>query len=118
LDKIEPNFLQDPKPHEAGFSTDWSKYATPQFTLDHLREPNLPANGVVEMNVGDLLQCIAENNFPLSIPHDPIREATTMQGTNRAHTLVLGITKANKAKIRRKLSKIIRWVENFKPHTN
>ena len=49
--------------------------------------------------LGDFQQCVAENDFPLSLQHDPVREATNFQGVNRAHTLIIGSNKGNKAKI-------------------
>ncbi len=96
LDHLEPNFLQEPKPREKGFSTDWSKYATPQTTFDHLRDPTLTTNGIVEINVGNLRRCIATNNFPLALQHDPIRVAAPGQACNRAHTLIIGITQGRR----------------------
>jgi len=37
---IQPNFYIT-KSAEEGLSVDWSKYATPQFTLNHLLIPNI-----------------------------------------------------------------------------
>ena len=46
---IQPNFYIT-KSAEEGLSVDWSKYATPQFTLKHLLIPNLRVNGTHFLN--------------------------------------------------------------------
>lgn len=114
LDRIQPHFFYS-KHAIKGLSLDWSKHSTPEETLKRLREPHLTKNGIIDLNVGKLRNCIEENNFSLTIVHDPLREATKTRPINRAHTLIHGIPKCNKAKIRRKISKIAEWAPNMRP---
>ena len=107
LDRIQPHFFYSFNAIK-GLSLDWSKYSTPEETLRRLREPHLTKNGIIDLNVGKLRNCIEENNFPLSIAHDP-------QPINRAHTLIHGIPKCNKTKVRRKISKIAEWALDMRP---
>jgi len=107
FNKIPPNVFSYKK-DEKGISTDWSKYATPQFTLSHLRNPDLKDNGILEINVGNLKETIKGYNLPLIIEHNPLK-------LNRAHTLIIGINTKNKAKNRRHLSKISKWAKGFDP---
>lgn len=97
---------------------DWSKYASPSFTLKHLPIPDLKTNGIVEMNVGELKDTISKSELPISIQHDPVRTLKENQKPNRAHTLITGINKTNKAKVKRRLSRISRWATNMTPLIN
>ena len=115
INKIEPNLFAVPKPGEEGLSTDWSKYSAPQDTLNRLRIPDLKINGIIALNVGQLRNIIKIKKLPLNIMHDPIRISTEFQQVNRAHTLIIGMNKQNKAKIKRNLAKIANWVEGYKP---
>ncbi len=114
LENIQPHFFYSDNAEE-GLSMDWSKYSTPEDTLKRLREPNLETNGIIDLNVEKLRNCIEENSFPLIIVHDPIKKATKILPINRAHTLIHGINGANKAKIRRIVSKIAEWAPEMKP---
>lgn len=60
--KIPPNIFSYKKV-EKGLSTDWSKYATPQFTVSHLSNPDLKENGVLEINIGNLKETILKNDL-------------------------------------------------------
>ena len=114
IHKIEPNLFST-KAEAKGLSTDWSKYATPEDTLNRLRAPTLKVNGILELNVGRLQFTIKENKLPLIIKHDPIRVPKGKTQINRAHTLLMGINKPNRAKIKRCLSKIANWVAGYMP---
>lgn len=114
LNKIEPNLFST-KPEAEGLSTDWSKYATPDDTLNRLRAPTLKVNGIIELNIAHLKFTIKENKLPLTIKHDPIRVQKGRMRINRAHTLLIGIYKQNRAKMKRCLSKIANWVAGYKP---
>ncbi|TFG22237.1 MAG: hypothetical protein EU529_11055 [Promethearchaeota archaeon] len=72
LNRIYPNFFITTQA-EQGLSVDWSKYATPAFTLAHLPTPSLEKIGIVEMNAGSLKKIIQEANLPINIQHDPIK---------------------------------------------
>lgn len=106
-DRIDPIFFFS-KNAKYGLSFDWSKYSTPKDTLNRRKSNSLMDNGIISLNIGKLREVIQEFNLPLSIKHDPVP-------TNQSHTILLGITKSNTAKIRRKLSKIAKWVEGMEP---
>lgn len=107
LNIIDPNFFNI-KNAEGGLSFDWSKYSTPQDTLNRRKRQSLRDNGIVQLNIGELKLCVKKFELPIKIEHDPKPE-------NQAHTLLHGITKGNKTKIRRKLSKIAKWAPGMKP---
>lgn len=109
-DKIYSNFFSLDQAIN-GLSVDWSKYATPEFTLNSRPVPKLYVNGIVKINVGKIKIVIEEKILPISIKHDPIKEPPL----NRAHTLLEGISKINKAKLKLKLSKIAQWAPNMMP---
>jgi len=111
--KISPNFFITKNALD-GLSTDWSKYTRPQITLEHLNS-DLSVYGIIELNVGRFKDLIEENEFPLTIQHDPIRIETETETLNRGHTLINGFNTRNSTKIRRKLSKIAKWVLNLMP---
>ncbi|MEE9378148.1 MAG: hypothetical protein V3V33_08940 [Candidatus Lokiarchaeia archaeon] len=113
LQKIDPNFFMKRRAIE-GLSTDWSKYADPQFTLTRLNS-DLAIYGIAEINVGQFKNVIEVQKFPLTIHHDPIRIATESEPLNRAHTLIKGFSEKNTTKIRRKISKITKWAPNMSP---
>jgi len=71
----------------------------------------LTTNGIVELNVGKIKSSIEDKSLPLTIKHDPIKEPPI----NRAHTILEGIGKVNRAKIKMKLSNIARWAPNMMP---
>jgi len=110
LNRIYPNFFTLDQTIN-GLSFDWSKYATSKFTLNSRPEPELNVNGVVELNVGKVKSIIKNKSLPLTIRHNPIRESPV----NRAHTILEGIGKINKAKIKIELSNIANWAQNMKP---
>ncbi|KKL89501.1 hypothetical protein LCGC14_1914060 [marine sediment metagenome] len=110
LDKIHSNFFSYGKA-EKGLSTDWNKYASPEDTLMRRIEASLEKNGIIELNISNLRNLIQENNFPMMIRHAP----EIIPPVNRAHSLIEGIHKINKTKIKRKLSKIAHWAPNMKP---
>lgn len=114
LNRIYPNFFITFQA-EQGFSVDWSKYTTPSFTLDHLPNPFLEINGIVELNVGSLKKIIQDVNLPINIQHDPIRIRNKKQRINRAHSLIVGINKTNKTKVKRFLSRIAQWARDMAP---
>jgi len=60
------------------------------------------------LNIGDFRESKNKFNLPLSLEHSPTHD-------NRTHTLMHGVTKSNKTKIRRKLSKIAVWADGMKP---
>ena len=107
INRIDPIFFYS-KNAEEGLSFDWSKYSTPQDTLNRRRGKTLKENGIIQLNIGKLKTSITQFELPIIIEHAPFPE-------NQAHTLMLGITKSNTAKIRRKLSKIAEWAEGMKP---
>lgn len=113
LDKIQPNFFSYNKINN-GLSVDWNKYSTSRDTLNRRKEPNLRINGIVEFKVGILRDCIKKNNFPFSIKHSPRIEPPI----NRSHSLIAGIKKVNRTKVKRKLSKIVIWSKDMKPIRN
>lgn len=115
LQKIYPNFFMTKRAID-GLSSDWSEYAYPQNTLNHLNS-DLTEYGIVELNVGKFRNVIDENNYPLTIHHDPIRIATRTLPINRAHTLIKGFKQKNTTPIRRKISKIAKWALNMCPTT-
>lgn len=110
LNKIYTNFFAFNQVIN-GLSVDWSKYATPDDTLDRRMEPKLTSNGIIEIAIGKLRKNLKENHFPITIQHNPIRE----QPINRAHSLLNGINNINKATIKRELSRIAQWAPNMKP---
>lgn len=110
LDNFQPNFFIT-KDVSKGMSVDWSKYADPEETLQRLRKPRLTENGISQLNVGELRECIHINNFPLEIKHTP-------RSDNQAHSDIKGFNRGNTAEIRRKISKIAGWVPGFKPIIN
>ncbi|MBD3254905.1 MAG: hypothetical protein GF383_07415 [Candidatus Lokiarchaeota archaeon] len=114
MSRIYPNFFITSQA-EKGLSVDWSKYATPSFTLSHLPDPSLSINGIIELNVGKVKKFITRAALSIAIEHDPIREVTDKQLLNRAHTLINGIDKTNKAKVKRFLSKIANWAKDMNP---
>jgi len=114
LDKIEPNFFMI-KESEKGLSVDWSKYSEPRETLNRMIPPDLNTYGIAKINVGDFRTCVRINNFNLTIEHYPIKTSINNLKLNRSHTLIHGINKENKAKVRKKISKITCWVEGLKP---
>ena len=65
-------------------------------------------NGIIQLNIGEFRNNKQEFNLPLVLEHSPTVE-------NQSHTLMHGITRANKTKIRRKLSKIASWADGMKP---
>ncbi len=110
LYKIYPNFFSTDQAIN-GLSVDWNKYATPEFTLNSRPAPELTTNGIVELNVGNIKSSIKDMSLSLSIKHDPIKEPPI----NRSHTILKGIGKINKAKVKRKLSEIAQWAPNMMP---
>ena len=94
---------------------DWSKYATPSFTLKHLPDP-FKTNGIVELKVGELRPVIKKADLPLDIEHDPIRTQIEGIQLNRAHSLINGIKKTNKTKVKRLFSKIAQWARDMAPY--
>lgn len=109
LDTIQPNFYIT-KTAINGLSVDWSKYAKPEDTLDH-KGNDLTKYGVIQIRVRDFYDSINRNLFPLELIHEPTPK-------NRAHSLIEGIRKCNKARIKIELSEIAEWVPNLKPHIN
>lgn len=110
LENIQVNFFMTS--HALiGLSVDWSKYAIPEDTLQHLK-PSLEIYGIAEIGVGELKDAIEKHLLPLQIQHDPIKQPPY----NRAHSLLLGITTKNKATMKRRLYKLFRWVPNMKPN--
>jgi len=110
LNKIYPNFFSLDQAIN-GLSVDWSKYASPVFTLNSRPAPELTRNGIVELNVGKIKISIKDKSLPLTIKHDPIK----VPPINRAHTILEGIGKTNKAKVKMKLSKIAQWAPKMMP---
>ena len=110
LNKIYPNFFSLDQAIN-GLSVDWSKYATPEFTLNSRTNPELTINGIVELNVGKIKNFIEDKILPLTIEHDPIRTPPI----NRAHSLLRCIGKINNAKVKMNLSKIAQWAPNMMP---
>ena len=110
LNRIYPNFFSIDQAIN-GLSVDWSKYATPEFTLKSRPTPELTTNGIVELNVGKIKRNIEDKSLPVLINHNPIKEPPI----NRAHTILEGIGKINKAKIKMKLSEIAQWSPKMKP---
>ena len=110
LDKIHVNFFMTQHALR-GLSVDWSKYADPKDTLAYLN-PSLNVYGIAEVKVGDLRTCIDQYDLPLSIKHDPVKEPPNR---NRAHTLIKGVTKKNKASIKRRLYKLFQWAPDMEP---
>jgi hypothetical protein len=106
-DRIDPIFFYS-KNVEEGLSFDWSKYSSPQDTLKRRKGNSLKENGIIQLNLGKLGTNIIQFNLPITIEHAPLPE-------NQSHTLLLGITRYNTAKIRRKLSKIAEWAECMRP---
>ncbi len=107
LDRIDPVFFYS-KNAQDGLSFDWSLYATPIDTLNRRKGNDLKENGIIQLRIGDFRECSYKFNLPLALEHSPTLD-------NRAHTLMHGVTKSNKTKIRRKLSKIAVWAEGMKP---
>ena len=62
LRKIYPNFFTI-KQTKGGLSVDWSKYCSSEDALNHLPNPSLTVYGISQLNVGDLRECINQNNF-------------------------------------------------------
>ncbi|MHA1491203.1 MAG: hypothetical protein ACTSRI_16335 [Promethearchaeota archaeon] len=114
LNRIYPNFFITSQA-EQGLSVDWSKYATPLFTLNHLPDPPLEINGIVELNVGNIKQLIINANLPINIQHNPMRTQNKDQRINRVHSLIIGINKTNKTKVKRFFSKIAKWAKDMAP---
>ena len=106
-DRIDPIFFYS-KNAEEGLSFDWSKYSSPQDTLERRKGNSLKENGIIQLNLRKLRTDIIQFNLPITIEHAPLPE-------NQSHTLLLGITRSNTAKIRRKLSKIAEWAEGMRP---
>ena len=107
INSIEPNFYIT-RHAKNGLSVDWSKYAKPSDTLKQ-KGNDLTFYGIVQVKVGDLRRSIKRNLFPLELHHDPILK-------NRAHSLIDGISRCNKARIKMELSEIAEWAPNMKPH--
>jgi len=114
IQDINPNFFMT-QHAPPGLSVDWSKYATPQETLTNHLKSNLYIFGIVELNVGEFRFCVKENEFPLTIQHDPNKEESEIEPLNRAHTLIKGFTRTNTSKIRMILSRIAIWAPEMKP---
>jgi hypothetical protein len=112
VNAIGPNFFITPKDDTEGLSVDWSKYATPQFTLNRLREPSLSVNGIVSLNLKKLRDCFAERTLGLTVKHDPVIDPDS---PNRAHTLIRGINQRNKTKVKFHLSKMAEWAPGMQP---
>ena len=110
LNKIYPNFFSLDQAI-SGLSVDWSKYVTPEFTLNSRPAPDLTTNGIVELNAGKIKRSIEDKSLPLTIRHDPIKKPPI----NRAHTILEGIGKLNKAKVKMKLKKIAQWAPKMMP---
>ena len=121
LKKIYPNFFTVDQTKK-GLSVDWSKYCSPEDTLNHCLCPNLTEYGIVQLNVGELRECIRQNNFLIKIEHKPIRVATEILEINRGHTLLTNFDKEGKLRIRTKikveLSKMAKWAPNMNPILN
>lgn len=90
---------------DAGMSTDWSRYATPEETKG--RAPAPAKNAVIEMVVGDVRR----------IPEQVVEHAPDPERGNRAHTNVKGPKKANFAgtQVRYKFLSIWRWAIELEP---
>ncbi len=112
LEKIHINFFMT-KHALDGLSVDWSKYAEPKDTLNHLT-PSLDVYGIAEIKVEDLRNCRDQFQLPISIKHDPVKDPLSER--NRAHTLIKGITAKNKATIKRRLYKLFKWAPERKPN--
>ena len=110
--KIRPSFFITKNALEDGLSVDWSKYARPVDTLNRRNNPTLSKWGISKINVGKLKNSIQENNLPLTIEHKPQRLPPKI---NRAHTLINGFTISNTTDIRRKIYKLVEWVQGMKP---
>ncbi|SCX18957.1 hypothetical protein [Flavobacterium saliperosum] len=63
---------------EGGLSVDWSKYSTPQQSLERAKVPE--SNGVISMPI----KGIRANPLPLSVLHVP-------EETNYSHSEIFGI---------------------------
>jgi len=88
------------RPQGNSMSTDWSKYSTPEESLQRANSPE--DNRIVEMNVGDV------RTIPLTVNHAP-----DYMKMNRAHTSVFGLVelpKSRLSKIRTQLATFSRWV--------
>ena len=120
INKIEPNFFMI-KEKEKGLSVDWSKYAMPIDTLERSTKPDLTFNGILQMNIGKLRDLILRYNLPIEIEHNPIRSPIKTSyriiQINRAHSLLIGVHRQNRATMRRRLYKIAEWAANMKPKT-
>lgn len=118
LKKIYPNFFTIEQTI-GGLSVDWSKYCSPESTLNHLPIPDLKIYGIVQLNVGNLRECINQNNFLIGIKHKPIRVESERLKINRGHTLLTNFSKEGKSRIRTKvrveLSKIANWSAKMHP---
>jgi hypothetical protein len=83
-----------------GISVDWGEYSQIHETLTR-NGAESSKNGVVELKA-ELIRAIN----PLKLHHDPVQNYDNLEN-NRAHSLIKGLTKKNKTKIRRKLQKIM-----------
>jgi len=82
------------------------------YTLNRRVDPSLISNGIIEIIVGKLRECIKKNNYSITLRRAPLKT----HPINRAHSLLDGIDKINKAKIKRELSRIAQWAPNMKPN--
>ncbi len=105
-EKIYPVFYRQ-KNAIGGLSVDWRKYFEQCDTLRN-KGNDLSKWGVVQINVGQLRNCILQNNFPIEIEHDP-------KPKNPAHSLLNNITQINKMKIKIALAEIAEWAPSMKP---
>ncbi len=118
LDRIRTNFFMKSQARR-GLSVDWSKHAKPTDTLAFLNNlyqlsnNDLTVYGIAELNIGNLRNCIEENNFPIEIKHDP---HPIEQPDNKAHTLLKNILgHGNIAFVKEKLAEIANWASGMKP---
>ncbi len=90
--KLRPGAFGREREVDEGVSFDWSKYSTPQETLQRSTHPEIEA-GVVKTTAGQIW------DHELSVRHAP-------EITNRAHSLVTG---PNDPRIRKTLAEICAW---------
>jgi len=113
--RIHKNHIQDGRPvpgvfqnhgegDDAGMSTDWNKYSTPQETLDRkIATSPTWQGGIIELVAGEVRKIPQQ-----SVVHAPLSE-------NRAHTNVKGPKKGKDAtEVRYLFMRNWRWAIEFK----
>lgn len=83
---------------DAGMSTDWNKYSTPEETLKRANDPSM--NGVIQFVVEDVR----------GIPQQRVVHTPNRERNNRAHTDVFG-EKDTEARL--KFKRISSWIIPF-----